>query len=60
MKHLFIALFPIASRADGVDSKSGLGDTLQSFFFSTKAPTSGGWIWAWARRFSGQPALTIF
>lgn len=26
-------------------STSGLGDTVQSFFFSPKAPTSGGWIW---------------
>lgn len=24
---------------------SGTGDTLQSFFFSPKAPTAGGWIW---------------
>jgi len=29
----------------GASSKFGLGDTLQSFFFSPKAPTSGGWIW---------------
>lgn len=29
---------------DGVD-KSGLGDTLQSFFFSPKQPTSNGFIW---------------
>ena len=27
------------------DSKFGLGDTVQSVFFSPKAPTSGGWIW---------------
>jgi hypothetical protein len=33
------------SLADGIDSKFGLGDTVQSFFFSPKAPTSGGWIW---------------
>lgn len=33
------------SIADGVDSRFGLGDTTQSFFFSPKAPTSGGWIW---------------
>jgi len=33
------------SIADGIDSKFGLGDTLQSFFFSPKQPTSGGWIW---------------
>jgi hypothetical protein len=26
-------------------SQSGLGDTTQSFFFSPKAPTSGGLIW---------------
>ena len=29
----------------GGNAKSGLGDTVQSFFFSPKAPTSGGWIW---------------
>jgi hypothetical protein len=29
----------------GIDSKPGLGDTVQSFFFSPKDPTSGGWIW---------------
>lgn len=29
----------------GAGSKSGLGDTVQSFFFSPKEPTSGGWIW---------------
>lgn len=33
------------SLADGIGSKFGLGDTVQSFFFSPKAPTSGGWIW---------------
>lgn len=26
-------------------SEFGLGDIVQSFFFSPKAPTSGGWIW---------------
>lgn len=26
-------------------STFGLGDTVQSFFFSPKSPTSGGWIW---------------
>ena len=30
--------------AGGAD-RSGLGDTVQSFFFSPKAPTSSGWIW---------------
>lgn len=29
----------------GNTSQYGLGDTIQSFFFSPKAPTSGGWIW---------------
>jgi hypothetical protein len=29
----------------GGSSKSGLGDTVESLFFSPKAPTSGGWIW---------------
>ena len=29
----------------GGDNKAGLGDILQSFFFSPKAPTRGGWIW---------------
>jgi hypothetical protein len=29
----------------GGDSETGLGDTTQSFFFSPKQPTGGGWIW---------------
>lgn len=29
----------------GAGSKEGLGDTVQSFFFSPKQPTAGGWIW---------------
>ena len=29
----------------GVGDEAGLGDVLQSFFFSPKAPTSSGWIW---------------
>lgn len=29
----------------GGSNESGLGDITQSFFFSPKAPTSGGWIW---------------
>lgn len=32
--------FPIAGF-----SELGLSDTVQSFFFSPKAPTAGGWIW---------------
>ena len=27
------------------DNTFGLGDIVQSFFFSPKAPTKGGWIW---------------
>ena len=33
------------SMANGLDSEFGLGDTVQSFFFSPKAPTADGWIW---------------
>ncbi|MEM6483003.1 MAG: transporter [Pseudomonadota bacterium] len=29
----------------GSDRETGLGDTVQSFFFSPKQPSSGGWIW---------------
>ncbi|HEY9171176.1 MAG TPA: transporter [Verrucomicrobiae bacterium] len=29
----------------GASSKCGLGDINQSFFFSPKAPSAGGWIW---------------
>ena len=29
----------------GSGSQSGIGDTTQSFFFSPKKPTDGGWIW---------------
>ena len=29
----------------GTTSQSGLADTVQSFFFSPKEPTRGGWIW---------------
>ena len=31
--------------APGSGSQNGLGDVLQSAFFSPVAPTSGGWIW---------------
>lgn len=34
-----------ASPIPGGDNKAGLGDITQSFFFSPKEPTSGGWIW---------------
>jgi hypothetical protein len=33
------------SPVPGGDNKAGLGDITQSFFFSPKAPTRGGWIW---------------
>jgi len=33
------------SSVPGGDNKAGLGDITQSFFFSPKAPTGGGWIW---------------
>ena len=33
------------SPVPGGDNKAGLGDITQSFFFSPKEPTSGGWIW---------------
>ena len=33
------------SPVPGGDHKAGLGDIVQSFFFSPKEPTSSGWIW---------------
>jgi hypothetical protein len=41
-------ILPIVSQDDifpGAGSQSGIGDILQSVFFSPKAPTAGGWIW---------------
>jgi hypothetical protein len=41
-------IVPLVSQKDvlpGSGSQSGLGDVVQSFFFSPKAPTAGGWIW---------------
>jgi hypothetical protein len=40
-------ILPIAYQSHVADegSQGGLGDTLQSFFFSPKEPTSGGIIW---------------
>lgn len=29
----------------GAGTQTGIGDTVQSFFFSPKVPTAGGWIW---------------
>lgn len=37
----------------GVSGKAGFADTLQSLFFSPKAPTSAGWIWG------AGPALSL-
>ncbi len=38
---------PLISQRDVVnsDSQSGLGDIVQSLFFSPKSPTASGWIW---------------
>lgn len=41
-------ILPIVWQEDvtpGAGSQSGLGNTVQSFFFSPKAPTAGGLIW---------------
>jgi len=40
-------ILPIVDQQDVAsgDSQSGLGDIVQSFFFSPKAPTDSGWIW---------------
>lgn len=41
-------IVPVVHQSDifpGAGSQTGLGDTVQSFFFSPTAPTSGGWIW---------------
>ena len=41
-------ILPVMSQQDiylGAGSQSGIGDIVQSVFFSPKAPTAGGWIW---------------
>jgi hypothetical protein len=41
-------ILPLVSQSDiypGAGSQSGLGDVVQSLFFSPKEPTAGGWIW---------------
>jgi hypothetical protein len=41
-------ILPIVDQSDifpGAGSQTGIGDTVQSLFFSPKAPTAGGWIW---------------
>jgi len=42
-------IMPVVWQSDifpGAGSQSGIGDVTQSFFFSPKKPTEGGWIWA--------------
>ena len=41
------------SPVKGGSDSTGMGDILQSFFFSPKAPTAGGWIWG------AGPALSL-
>ncbi len=41
-------ILPVVSQDDivpGAGSQFGLGDTVQTVFFSPKAPTDSGWIW---------------
>jgi len=41
-------IIPVISQSDifpGAGNQFGLGDTVQSLFFSPKAPTAGGWTW---------------
>ena len=41
-------ILPLISQRDivpGAGSQSGIGDVVQSVFFSPKRPTAGGWIW---------------
>jgi hypothetical protein len=41
-------ILPLVSQSDilpSAGSQSGIGDIVQSVFFSPKAPTAGGWIW---------------
>ena len=40
-----VPLIHAESTGPGVSSKTGLGDIVQSFWFSPKEPTSSGWIW---------------
>jgi len=41
-------ILPVVWQSDifpGAGTQSGIGDIPQSFFFSPKRPTAGGWIW---------------
>ena len=45
-------ILPIVRQADifpGAGTQTGIGDVVQSVFFSPKAPTAAGWIWVWGR-----------
>jgi len=47
-------ILPIIHQSDmiGTSSQTGLGDILQSAFFSPKKPGAGGWIWGAGPAFS--------
>jgi hypothetical protein len=41
-------ILPVVRQSDifpGAGTQTGVGDTVQSIFFSPKAPTDSGWIW---------------
>jgi hypothetical protein len=41
-------ILPVVRQSDifpGAGSQTGIGDVVQSIFFSPKAPTASGWIW---------------
>ena len=38
-------IVPVISSDIGDFDEAGVGDVVQSFFFSPKAPTASGWIW---------------
>ncbi len=41
-------ILPLVHQSDvfpGAGNQTGLGDTVQTLFFSPKAPAAGGWIW---------------
>lgn len=40
-----LPVIDLEAPAPGFNDVSGIGDITQSFFFSPKAPTKGGWIW---------------
>jgi hypothetical protein len=40
-----VPIIEAESPVAGGEDESGLGDVLQSFFFSPKEPTESGWIW---------------